>query len=173
MVKQFDAYVPVENVHINGKLTLGENLADLGGLWIAYLAWTQDAEKAHVDMTSKEEGYTPPNVSWLPTHSSGVRKNGLSLYARVCRQIPMRRMNIEPTEYSLTCPNLRRHSDASRVSQWWPIPSAASGSSSAANGRVQRKRRSPRATPFFSVRDFYFPITFASVSPINAGDATT
>ncbi len=59
MVKQFDAYVPVENVHINGKLTLGENLADLGGLWIAYLAWMQDAEKAHVDMTSKEEGYTP------------------------------------------------------------------------------------------------------------------
>src|SRR5450631_71543 len=59
MVKQFDAYVPLENVHINGKLTLGENLADLGGLWLAYLAWIQDAEKAHIDMTSKEEGYTP------------------------------------------------------------------------------------------------------------------
>lgn len=59
MVKQFDAYVPVDNVHINGKLTLGENLADLGGLWLAYLAWIQDAEKAHVDMAAKEEGYTP------------------------------------------------------------------------------------------------------------------
>jgi endothelin-converting enzyme/putative endopeptidase len=59
MVKQFDAYVPVENVHINGKLTLGENLADLGGLWIAYLAWMQDAQKANLDMAAKEEGYTP------------------------------------------------------------------------------------------------------------------
>jgi putative endopeptidase len=59
MVKQFDSYVPVENVHINGQLTLGENLADLGGLWLAYLAWIDEAQKAHLDMHAKEDGYTP------------------------------------------------------------------------------------------------------------------
>jgi putative endopeptidase len=59
MVKQFDAYIPVDNVHINGKLTLGENLADLGGLWIAYLAWMEEAQKAHVDLSAKQDGYTP------------------------------------------------------------------------------------------------------------------
>jgi endothelin-converting enzyme/putative endopeptidase len=38
VVKQFDGYVAVEDVHVNGKLTLGENLADLGGLKLALAA---------------------------------------------------------------------------------------------------------------------------------------
>jgi putative endopeptidase len=59
MVKQFDAFVPVDDVHVNGKLTLGENLADLGGLWLAYIAWEAKAETANVDMAAKTDGYTP------------------------------------------------------------------------------------------------------------------
>jgi putative endopeptidase len=35
MVKQYDAIEAVPGVHLDGKLTLGENLADLGGLWLA------------------------------------------------------------------------------------------------------------------------------------------
>jgi len=36
---QFDSYEPIAGVHINGKLTMGENLGDLGGLEAAYAAW--------------------------------------------------------------------------------------------------------------------------------------
>src|SRR5258708_6413627 len=33
---QFDAYVVLGDVHVNGQLTLGENIADLGGVKLAY-----------------------------------------------------------------------------------------------------------------------------------------
>jgi predicted metalloendopeptidase len=39
LVAQFNAYEPLPGLHINGELTLGENIGDLGGLSIAYRAW--------------------------------------------------------------------------------------------------------------------------------------
>jgi len=36
--RQYDGYVGVENIRVNGKLTLGENISDVGGAKIAYLA---------------------------------------------------------------------------------------------------------------------------------------
>lgn len=38
VVEQFNTYEPLDSMHINGHLTLGENLADLGGLTLAYHA---------------------------------------------------------------------------------------------------------------------------------------
>ena len=38
LVAQFDGYVAIEDLHVNGTLTLGENIADLGGLAVAYSA---------------------------------------------------------------------------------------------------------------------------------------
>ena len=65
MVKQYDAIEAVHGVHLNGKLTLGENLADLGGLWLAWLAWLDKADAAHLDMAAKTDGYTPDQHFWI------------------------------------------------------------------------------------------------------------
>jgi putative endopeptidase len=36
---QYSSYVVVDEVHINGRLTMGEDVADLGGEILAYMAW--------------------------------------------------------------------------------------------------------------------------------------
>jgi putative endopeptidase len=64
-VKQYDAIEAVPGVHLNGKLTLGENLADLGGLWLAWIAWLDKAQTAHIDMTAAANGYTPDQRFWI------------------------------------------------------------------------------------------------------------
>ncbi len=53
---QYSQYTVIDDIKINGKLTLGEDLADLGGTWLAYLAW-QSATK---DQDLKpNDGFTP------------------------------------------------------------------------------------------------------------------
>ena len=39
VVEQYNGYIAVDTLHVNGELTLGENLADIGGLEIAYDAF--------------------------------------------------------------------------------------------------------------------------------------
>ena len=40
LVRQYDAYEPLAGAHVKGALTLGENVADLAGLTVAYDAYT-------------------------------------------------------------------------------------------------------------------------------------
>jgi len=63
VAKQFDAYEPLPGLHLNGHLTLGENIADLGGLKIAWNAWKLSQKgKAPV---GKIEGFTPEQRFFL------------------------------------------------------------------------------------------------------------
>lgn len=64
VVEQYNSYVAIDSLHVNGELTLGENIADLGGVSIAYAAFlkTEQAKKAE-----KLDGFTPQQrffLSW-------------------------------------------------------------------------------------------------------------
>ena len=41
---QYSNYTIIDDIKINGKLTLGEDVADLGGLLLAYMAWKEDTK---------------------------------------------------------------------------------------------------------------------------------
>lgn len=59
-VKEYGGFTAFDNVKINGKLTLGENTADNGGLRLAYMAFLADAHQKNLDLTAKDaNGYTP------------------------------------------------------------------------------------------------------------------
>ena len=45
LVDQYSAYEPLPGLHVNGKLTLGENIADFGGMTISYEALEQALAK--------------------------------------------------------------------------------------------------------------------------------
>ena len=66
---QYDAYEPVPGVHINGKLTMGENLGDLGGIEAAYAAYrryvAQHGEPAVIDgFTGDQRFFIAYAQSW-------------------------------------------------------------------------------------------------------------
>ena len=42
---QYSQYVAVDDIKINGQLTMGENVADLGGLMLAYMAWKTETQR--------------------------------------------------------------------------------------------------------------------------------
>ncbi len=77
IIDQFDAYEPIDSLHINGKLTEGENIADLGGLTISFNAFKKTEQYKNGE---KIDGFTPIQrfyLSWAQVWKSNIRKQAL------------------------------------------------------------------------------------------------
>jgi putative endopeptidase len=64
-VKEYGDFTVAGGVHVNGKLTLGENTADNGGLRLAWAAFLADAKRKSLDLNEKQDGYTPQQQFFL------------------------------------------------------------------------------------------------------------
>jgi len=77
VIDQFNAYEVLPGVHVNGELTLGENIADLGGLSLAYEALQrslQGKERKLIDGLTPEQRFF---IAWAQVWRTNIRDNAL------------------------------------------------------------------------------------------------
>jgi predicted metalloendopeptidase len=72
VVDQYSSYEAVPGVHLNGALTAGENIADIGGLALAYSAYRNVRKGANDPVTSG--GYTEDQLFFLAYGQSWCEK---------------------------------------------------------------------------------------------------
>ncbi|CAI8440800.1 MAG: Neutral endopeptidase [Cryomorphaceae bacterium] len=77
LAEQYDAYEVLPDVHVNGHLTLGENIADLGGLTLAYYAYQNYKQGKDIDPI---DGFTDDQrvfLGWAQVWQSNGREEYL------------------------------------------------------------------------------------------------
>jgi len=83
LIRQADAYEVLPGVHLNGKLSAGENLADIGGLMLGYRA-LQTHLKANPQDKRKIDGFTPQQrcfLAWSQLWAEKVQPELLRVWA--------------------------------------------------------------------------------------------
>ncbi|HZR04571.1 MAG TPA: M13 family metallopeptidase [Candidatus Udaeobacter sp.] len=82
VVDQYSEYQPLPGKHINGELTQGENIADIGGIKLAYAALQKALDKNPQAREQKIDGFTPEQrffLGWAQVWRANQRDDDLRL----------------------------------------------------------------------------------------------
>jgi predicted metalloendopeptidase len=82
IVKQYSEYEPLPGMHINGELTQGENIADDGGVKLAFAALKKALAKNPDAAAKKIDGFTPEQrffLGWAQVWRANIRDEALKL----------------------------------------------------------------------------------------------
>ena len=89
-IKEYSAFTPLDDVHLNGKLTLGENTADNGGVRLAFRALMQSLNGKP---QPKVDGFTPQQrffLAWGQAWCENVRPEMARMMAQTDPHSPPR-----------------------------------------------------------------------------------
>jgi predicted metalloendopeptidase len=127
LVQQYDAYKPFPDLAVDGQRTLSENIADLGGLKIAYEAFQKAS--ARKPRSADRTGFTPEQrffISWAQHWRRIVRPEYLRLLVQTDNHAPAQYTvngplsNMPEFARAFDCPGVcpMRRADEERVTIW-------------------------------------------------------
>ena len=77
LCKQFNNYIAVDTFHVNGQLTLGENIADLGGLTLGYYAYEHSLKGKKSPVLDGFTGEQRFFIAWAQAWKALVRPESI------------------------------------------------------------------------------------------------
>ena len=93
-IQEYSAFTPVDDVHLNGKLTLGENTADNGGVRLAFMALMKSLDgKPRPQAQAMIDGFTPQQrffLAWGQAWCENVRPEMARMWAQTDPHSPGR-----------------------------------------------------------------------------------
>jgi putative endopeptidase len=125
IARQFDEFNPIDELHINGKLTAGENIADLGGLKIAFIALKKSLaskpQPEKIDGLTQEQRFFIANAQ---SFRNNVRNEALRMQILTDPHSPEKYRVLAPTanmpEFAtaFSCGKAALRSEDKRVNIW-------------------------------------------------------
>lgn len=77
IINQFNNYVAIDSMHVNGNMTQGENIADLGGLTMAYYAYKKSLKGAKSPVMNGYTGEQRFFIAWTQGWKAKTRDEEL------------------------------------------------------------------------------------------------